>query len=80
MPHKAPYVPQIGDEVVYFRQGHELYVQAVKRNQIYDIKMRRQPWHKLNLRVSYFSFTFSINKAGSLKKIFHIIENKLNID
>ncbi|KAF8777958.1 PH-interacting protein like [Argiope bruennichi] len=50
MPHKAPYVPQIGDEIVYFRQGHELYVQAVKRNRIYDIYMRSQPWRKINLR------------------------------
>ncbi|XP_035213977.1 PH-interacting protein-like isoform X2 [Stegodyphus dumicola] len=49
-PHKAPYVPQIGDEIVYFRQGHELYVQAVKRNRIYDIYMRSQPWRKINLR------------------------------
>lgn len=54
MPHKAPYVPQIGDDIVYFRQGHELYVQAVKRNRIYDIYMRSQPWRKLNLRVKYF--------------------------
>ncbi|CAL1275181.1 unnamed protein product [Larinioides sclopetarius] len=50
MPHKAPYVPQIGDEIVYFLQGHELYVQAVKRNRIYDIYMRSQPWRKMNLR------------------------------
>nr|XP_042900539.1 bromodomain and WD repeat-containing protein 3 [Parasteatoda tepidariorum] len=50
MPHKAPYVPQIGDEIMYFRQGHELYVQAVKRNRAYDIYMRDQPWRKYNIR------------------------------
>lgn len=52
-PHKSPYVPQIGDLVVYFRQGHELYVQAVKRNKVYEIKMRNQPWRMINLRVRY---------------------------
>ncbi|KAG8189872.1 hypothetical protein JTE90_023378 [Oedothorax gibbosus] len=50
MPHKSPYVPQIGDQVVYFRQGHELYVQAVKRNKVYEIYMRNQPWRIMNLR------------------------------
>ncbi|XP_013385977.1 bromodomain and WD repeat-containing protein 3 [Lingula anatina] len=47
IPRKAPYVPQIGDEVIYFRQGHELYVKAVKSTKAYDIDPRKNlPWHK----------------------------------
>ena len=54
IPRKSPYVPQIGDEVMYFQQGHFLYVHAVKRRKIYNINPNKnQPWHKLqNLRVS----------------------------
>ena len=55
IPRKAPYVPQMGDEVIYFRQGHELYVRAVKNHKVYDIDPNKnQPWHKIsNLRVSF---------------------------
>ncbi|GBP04754.1 Bromodomain and WD repeat-containing protein 3 [Eumeta japonica] len=30
IPRKAPYYPQMGDEVVYFRQGHQRYIEAVR--------------------------------------------------
>ncbi|XP_078699475.1 bromodomain and WD repeat-containing protein 3-like isoform X1 [Branchiostoma floridae x Branchiostoma belcheri] len=49
-PRRSPYVPQVGDEVVYFRQGHELYVDAVRRHKVYEINPRKQPWHKIELR------------------------------
>lgn len=54
IPRKTPYVPQMGDEVMYFRQGHELYLQAVERHKAYPINPNANlPWHKLpNLRVS----------------------------
>ncbi|XP_069492166.1 bromodomain and WD repeat-containing protein 1 isoform X2 [Ambystoma mexicanum] len=50
MPRKSPFVPQMGDEVVYFRQGHEAYVEAVKRNNIYNLNPYKEPWKKLVLR------------------------------
>ncbi|XP_025097468.1 PH-interacting protein-like isoform X2 [Pomacea canaliculata] len=52
IPRKTPYVPQMGDEVMYFRQGHELYLQAVLRHNAYEINPNmNQPWHKIpNLR------------------------------
>ncbi|XP_013776730.1 bromodomain and WD repeat-containing protein 3-like [Limulus polyphemus] len=50
IPHKTPYVPQVGDEVVYFRQGHELYIKAVRKGKIYDISLKNQPFRKHNLR------------------------------
>ena len=53
VPRKTPYHPQIGDELVYFRQGHALYVDAVKNRGEYNIDVKNQPWHKNpNLRVS----------------------------
>ncbi|CAG5116902.1 unnamed protein product [Candidula unifasciata] len=52
IPRKAPFVPQMGDEVVYFRQGHEQYLLAVLRKQVYKVHLdKNQPWHKIpNLR------------------------------
>ncbi|XP_052241692.1 bromodomain and WD repeat-containing protein 3-like isoform X2 [Dreissena polymorpha] len=47
IPRKQPYFPQMGDEVIYFRQGHELYVKAVERRKIYPIDVNKgQAWHK----------------------------------
>jgi hypothetical protein len=43
-PKKSPYMPQIGDSVVYFRQGHELYVETVKKHNIYTIVDDSLPW------------------------------------
>ncbi|XP_060054692.1 bromodomain and WD repeat-containing protein 1 isoform X1 [Erinaceus europaeus] len=47
---KSPFVPQMGDEVIYFRQGHEAYVEAVRRNDIYDLNPHKEPWRKMELR------------------------------
>ncbi|XP_005104695.1 bromodomain and WD repeat-containing protein 3 [Aplysia californica] len=48
IPRKAPFVPQMGDEVIYFRQGHEQYLQAVVRKDVYPVDLtRNQPWHKI---------------------------------
>ena len=40
-------VPQL----MYFRQGHQAYVRAVRRAKAYSINPQKQPWNKLNLRV-----------------------------
>nr|XP_022292305.1 bromodomain and WD repeat-containing protein 3-like isoform X1 [Crassostrea virginica] len=46
IPRKSPYVPQMGDNVMYFKQGHELYLQAVKKRNVYKVDTRKhQPWH-----------------------------------
>lgn len=54
IPRKSPYFPQMGDEVMYFRQGHELYVKAVESRKIYPTDPNKnQAWHKYpSLRVS----------------------------
>ncbi|CAL8345041.1 unnamed protein product [Arctogadus glacialis] len=54
IPRKSPFVPQMGDEVIYFRQGHEAYVEAVSRNALYPINLEKQPWKKMALRDQEF--------------------------
>ena len=47
IPRKTPYVPQMGDELMYFRQGHELYLQAVEKHKSYKLGSNISlPWHK----------------------------------
>uniref|UniRef100_A0A4W3H5X2 Bromo domain-containing protein n=1 Tax=Callorhinchus milii TaxID=7868 RepID=A0A4W3H5X2_CALMI len=54
VPRRSPYVPQMGDEVVYFRQGHEAYVEAVKKANTYNIHAHKQPWQKMEVRDQEF--------------------------
>lgn len=58
-PRKTPYVPQIGDEVVYFRQGHELYIQAVREKQLYELDEKTVP--SVKCQVKEFCKVTSIN-------------------
>lgn len=44
IPRKSPYHPQIGDEIVYFRQGHKLYVDAVQQKNVYKLAPNYKPW------------------------------------
>ncbi|XP_072912545.1 PH-interacting protein isoform X4 [Hemitrygon akajei] len=50
MPRRCPFVPQMGDEVYYFRQGHEAYVEMAKKLKIIGINTKKQAWHKMDLR------------------------------
>ncbi|KFU91732.1 Bromodomain and WD repeat-containing protein 1, partial [Chaetura pelagica] len=47
---RSPFVPQMGDEVIYFRQGHEAYIEAVRKNNIYKLNPHKEPWRKVVLR------------------------------
>uniref|UniRef100_A0A8C2X926 Bromodomain and WD repeat domain containing 1 n=1 Tax=Cyclopterus lumpus TaxID=8103 RepID=A0A8C2X926_CYCLU len=40
--------------VIYFRQGHEAYVDAVNRSELYTINLDKQPWKKMELRDQEF--------------------------
>ncbi|CAF4292860.1 unnamed protein product, partial [Adineta steineri] len=42
----SPYIPQIGDMVMYFVQGHELYINEVKDKKMYEIDEKTLPWNK----------------------------------
>ncbi|XP_064196631.1 PH-interacting protein isoform X3 [Anguilla rostrata] len=50
VPRRCPFIPQMGDEVYYFRQGHEAYVEMARKNKIFSINPKKQPWHKMELR------------------------------
>nr|XP_003706685.1 PREDICTED: PH-interacting protein isoform X1 [Megachile rotundata] len=54
IPRKAPYYPQMGDEIVYFRQGHQFYLDAVKNKKVYELGPRCEPWSKVNIRAQEF--------------------------
>uniref|UniRef100_G3WZX3 Bromodomain and WD repeat-containing protein 3 n=1 Tax=Sarcophilus harrisii TaxID=9305 RepID=G3WZX3_SARHA len=60
LPRRSPLVPQMGDELIYFRQGHEAYVRAVRKAKIYSINLQKQPWNKMDLREQEFVKTVGI--------------------
>uniref|UniRef100_A0AAR5Q514 Bromo domain-containing protein n=1 Tax=Dendroctonus ponderosae TaxID=77166 RepID=A0AAR5Q514_DENPD len=45
-PRKSPYYPQMHDEIVYFVQGHILYMEAVKQKNVYEPDIKELPWVK----------------------------------
>ncbi|XP_065316123.1 PH-interacting protein-like isoform X2 [Gordionus sp. m RMFG-2023] len=45
-PKRSPFVPQIGDEVVYLRRGHEAYANAVRDSSIYPLEIRNLPFFR----------------------------------
>ncbi|KAG8591030.1 hypothetical protein GDO81_007020 [Engystomops pustulosus] len=49
-PRRSPFVPQMGDEVIYFRQGHEAYINAVQRSNLSIGNSLKEPWRKCVLR------------------------------
>uniref|UniRef100_A0A8C6YFI4 Bromodomain and WD repeat domain containing 3 n=1 Tax=Naja naja TaxID=35670 RepID=A0A8C6YFI4_NAJNA len=54
IPRRSPFVPQMGDEIIYFRQGHEAYVRAIRKAKIYSVNIQKQPWNKMELREQEF--------------------------
>jgi bromodomain and WD repeat domain-containing protein 1/3 len=66
-PKKSPYVPQMGDEVVYFRQGHELYISAVKVNNVYDLDEQTLPWNNPSLQIGVQEFCRVIGMKVEIK-------------
>ncbi|KAJ6635022.1 Bromodomain and WD repeat-containing protein 1 [Pseudolycoriella hygida] len=50
VPKKTPYYPQMGDEVVYFRQGHQIYLDAVRAKKVYKVGNNVEPWTQFDLR------------------------------
>ena len=53
IPRKTPYFPQIGDVLMYFKTGHEKYIELVEIRKSYKLNMREQHWmRKKNLEES----------------------------
>ena len=44
IPKKSPYFPQMGDEVMYFKQGHMGYIGLVQKRKCYKLNMKEQQW------------------------------------
>ena len=44
IPKKSPYFPQMGDEVMYFKQGHMGYINLVRHRNCYTLNMKEQQW------------------------------------
>lgn len=49
IPRKAPYYPQMGDEIVYFRQGHARYIDVVRSKKIFKVSSNCEPWKTMEL-------------------------------
>nr|XP_023019451.1 bromodomain and WD repeat-containing protein 3-like [Leptinotarsa decemlineata] len=49
-PRKSPYYPQLGDEIVYFIQGHQLYLNIVEIKKTYEICIKELPWNKMTIQ------------------------------
>lgn len=48
---KFPYYPQMGDEVLFFKQGYQLYLDAVRQRKVYELAPSQiTPWGKLNIK------------------------------
>lgn len=47
--HGSPVLLQL----IYFKQGHQAYVRAVRRAKAYSINPQKQPWNRLDLRVRH---------------------------
>uniref|UniRef100_A0A0R3RTJ3 Bromo domain-containing protein n=1 Tax=Elaeophora elaphi TaxID=1147741 RepID=A0A0R3RTJ3_9BILA len=81
-PLRFPYIAQIGDEVVYFRQGHEFYLHAVETRGLYHVTHRLKPLAQLNAEefciveeVGYF-ILFNLN-IRYLRKPYRLTAVKL---
>lgn len=54
----------MGDEVMFFTQGYELYLRAVCEKKVYEVaKSQFKPWGKLilNVSISQLRLIFSFN-------------------
>ncbi|KAF4026946.1 hypothetical protein G4228_018738, partial [Cervus hanglu yarkandensis] len=45
---------QTRKKLIYFRQGHEAYVRAVRKSKTYSVNLQKQPWNKMDLREQEF--------------------------
>ncbi|KRY66812.1 Bromodomain and WD repeat-containing protein 1, partial [Trichinella pseudospiralis] len=68
----SPYFPQQGDEVVYFHQGHRMYVDEVRRANLYKLKEKDLPWNSgLRLEETEFAVvkevTFHLHQVRSCR-------------
>ncbi|XP_045621318.2 bromodomain and WD repeat-containing protein 3 isoform X2 [Procambarus clarkii] len=66
-PKKAPYFPQMGDELIYFMQGHMLYVEAVMNRKLYTVDKRSLPWTRTSNKLRHQEFVKIIGIKYEIK-------------
>ncbi|XP_045122866.1 bromodomain and WD repeat-containing protein 3-like isoform X2 [Portunus trituberculatus] len=66
-PKKAPYFPQMGDELIYFMQGHMLYVEAVMNRKLYTVDKRNLPWTRTTNKLRHQEFVKIIGVKYEIK-------------
>ncbi|KAK8727619.1 hypothetical protein OTU49_009654, partial [Cherax quadricarinatus] len=66
-PKKAPYFPQMGDELIYFMQGHMLYVEAVMNRKLYNVDKRSLPWMRSTNKLRHQEFVKIIGIKYEIK-------------
>lgn len=49
VPKKSPYSPQMGDEVMFFKEGYQKYLEAVRTKKEYEVGPQCEPYEKFNL-------------------------------
>ncbi|XP_031782484.1 uncharacterized protein LOC100678471 isoform X2 [Nasonia vitripennis] len=47
---KSPYLPQLGDKVVYIQQCHKAFFEFVSLKKLYEIRESEMPWSKFNFK------------------------------
>lgn len=40
IPKRSPYFPQLGDQLVYYRQGHQTYIEEVEKKHVYEVSKK----------------------------------------
>lgn len=50
MPKRAPYFPQVHDELIYFKKGHGLYIEAVRNTKAYPLPNKIPLLNNRNIR------------------------------
>lgn len=64
--------PPLLHQLIYFKQGHQAYVRAVRRAKAYSINPQKQPWNRLDLRVSQvLFFTWLITTYQTTSQMSH---------
>ncbi|KAK4329631.1 hypothetical protein Pmani_000034 [Petrolisthes manimaculis] len=66
-PKKAPYFPQMGDELIYFMQGHMLYAEAVMNRHLYTVDQRNLPWTRTVNKLRHQEFVKIIGIKYEIK-------------
>lgn len=63
IPKKFPYYPQMGDEIMFFKEGYQLYLDAVSHRKIYQLTPTQlNPWGKMNIKVILYLHVVDISR------------------